>query len=200
MRRMTDRPTNGDAREAADALTEPRGRAREERGRGPSRGELIAKLEELQQELDDARAQGEEHLRSWQRAAADLANYRRRTDEERETLARFANAALISRLLAVLDDFDRALEHVPADAHEGWVDGVRLVERKLRSVLESEGLTPIEAVGQPFDPNIHEAVVHEETADHPDNHVIGELQRGYRLHDRVLRPALVRVANNPKEH
>jgi molecular chaperone GrpE len=79
------------------------------------------------------------------------------------------------------------------------VDGVRLVERKLRGVLESEGVAAIEAVGQPFDPNIHEAVVHEETADHPDNLVIGELQRGYRLHDRVLRPALVRVANNPKE-
>jgi molecular chaperone GrpE len=73
------------------------------------------------------------------------------------------------------------------------------VERKLRGVLESEGLSAIEAVGQAFDPNLHEAVVHEETADHPDNLVIGELQRGYRLHDRVIRPSLVRVANNPKE-
>ena len=200
MRRMTDRPTNGDTREAPETLTDARERRRDDRGRGPSRGELIAKLEEMQQQLEEARAQGDEHLRAWQRAAADFSNYRRRTDEERETLARFANAALISRLLAVLDDFDRALEHVPQDAHEGWVDGVRLVERKLRSVLESEGLTPIETVGQPFDPNVHEAVVHEETADHPDNQVIGELQRGYRLHDRVLRPALVRVANNPKEH
>ena len=115
-------------------------------------------------------------------------------------MARFANATLIAKLLGVLDDFDRALEHVPEDAHEGWVDGVRLVERKLRGVLEGEGVTPIEAMGLPFDPNVHEAVVHEDTADHPDNQVIGELQRGYRLHDRVLRPALVRVANNPKEH
>ncbi len=200
MRRMTDRPINGDGREAQEAPTETRDRQREERGRGPSRAELIAKLEELQQQLDEARAQDDEHLRAWQRTAADFANYRRRTEEEREALARFANAALIGRLLTVLDDFDRALEHVPEDVHEGWVDGVRLVERKLRSVLESEGLTPIEAVGQTFDPNIHEAVVHEEPADHPDNQVIGELQRGYRLHDRVLRPALVRVANNPKEH
>jgi molecular chaperone GrpE len=100
----------------------------------------------------------------------------------------------------VLDDFDRALESVPADAHDPWIEGVRLVERKMRSVLESEGVTPIESVGQPFDPNLHEAVVHEPTADHPDNQVIGELQRGYRMHDRVLRPSLVRVANNPKEH
>lgn|SRR5574338_118249 len=191
---MTDRPTNGDAREPVATGQ------REERGRGPSRGELIARLEELQSELDSAREQSDEHLRSWQRAAADFSNYRRRVDDERETVARFANAVLIGKLLTVLDDFDRALEHVPEDAHEGWVDGVRLVERKLRGVLEGEGVTPIEAVGKPFDPNFHEAVVHEQTADHPDNEVIGELQRGYMLHDRVLRPALVRVANNPKEH
>jgi len=183
---MTDHPTNG-----AD-----------ERGhhRGPSRSELVKKLEEMQAELEDARAQGDEHLRSWQRAVADYTNYKRRTEEERQTVAQFANALLISKLLAVLDDYDRSLEHVPPDEHSAWVDGIRLVERKLRGVLESEGVTPIEAVGEPFDPNLHEAVVHEETADHPDNQVIGELQRGYRLHDRVLRPALVRVANNPKEH
>jgi molecular chaperone GrpE len=186
---MTERPTNGDA-----------GTPREERGRGPSRAQLIADLEELQRLLDEAREQGDEHQRAWQRAAADYANYKRRTDEERETVAQFANALLIGKLLAVLDDFDRALEHVPAEVHEGWVDGIRLVERKLRGVLEAEGVTPIEAVGQPFDPNQHEAVVHDETADYPDNTVIGELQRGYRLRDRVLRPALVRVANNPKEH
>jgi molecular chaperone GrpE len=112
----------------------------------------------------------------------------------------FGNAILIGKFLTVLDDFDRALESVPADAHDPWIEGVRLVERKMRSVLESEGVTPIESVGQPFDPNLHEAVVHEPTADHPDNQVIGELQRGYRMHDRVLRPSLVRVANNPKEH
>ena len=183
---MTEHPTNG---------AEDRGR-----GRGPSRGELIAKLEELQTALDDAQAQGDEHLRSWQRAVADYTNYKRRTEEERQLVAQFSSALLIGKLLAVLDDFDRALEHVPEDEHEGWVDGIRLVERKLRGVLESEGVTPIEAAGLPFDPNLHEAVVHEETEDYPDNQVIGELQRGYRLHDRILRPALVRVANNPKEH
>jgi molecular chaperone GrpE len=188
---MTDTPTNG---------AEERGAEERGAGRGPSRAELIAKLQELQHQLDEVRAQSDEHLRSWQRAAADHANYKRRTEEERDLVAQFANAVLIGKLLAVLDDFDRALEHVPADVHEGWVDGIQLVERKLRGVLESEGVTPIEAVGQPFDPTIHEAVVHEETTEHPDNEVIGELQRGYRLRDRVLRPALVRVANNPKEH
>jgi molecular chaperone GrpE len=192
---MTERPTNGDGREATEARDE-----REVRGKSPSRAKLIAKLGEIENALEEARAQSDENLRAWQRTAADLSNYRRRTDDERETVARFANALLISKLLSVLDDFDRALENVPPDTDDAWVDGVRLVERKLRNVLESEGVTPIEATGMPFDPNLHEAVVHEDTADHPDNQVIDELQRGYRLHDRVLRPALVRVANNPKEH
>jgi molecular chaperone GrpE len=189
---MTDHPTNGDAREAVE---EPGLRAK-----GPTRAELIHKLDELQTQLEETQAQADEHMRAWQRAAADFSNYKRRTDDERDTVARFANALLIGKLLAVLDDLDRALDHVPPDTDDSWVEGVRLVERKLRNVLESEGVTPIEAIGLPFDPNVHEAVVHEETADYPDNHVIDELQRGYRLHDRVLRPALVKVANNPKEH
>jgi molecular chaperone GrpE len=184
---MTERPTNG----AED---------RHGPGRGPSRAELTAKLDELTREMETLRAEADEHLRAWQRAAADLSNVRRRADEEREALTVFANALLLAKLLPVLDDFDRALASVPADVHEAWVDGIRLVERKLRAVLESEGVTPIPAEGQPFDPHLHEAVVHEETAAYPDNQVIGELQRGYRLRDRVLRPALVRVANNPKEH
>lgn len=169
-------------------------------GRGPSRAELIGKLEELTRDLEEARAQADEHLRSWQRTAADLANYRRRVEDEREAVVGFANALLIGKLLGVLDDFDRALTQVPTGTDESWLDGIRLTERKLRGVLKGEGVSRIEALGQPFDPNLHEAVVHEETADHPDNQVIGELQRGYRLRDRVLRPALVRVANNPKEH
>ena len=184
---MTERPTNGAPEDARHA-------------RGPSRAELIAKLEDMQRVLDETREQSDEHLRGLQRTAADFANYRRRVDEEREGLSQFSNALLISKLLAVVDDFDRALENVPADTHEGWVDGVRLVERKLRNLLEAEGVTEIEALGLPFDPNLHEAVVHETTTEHPDNQVIGELQRGYRLRDRVLRPSLVRVANNPKEH
>ncbi len=184
---MTERPTNGAPEDARHA-------------RGPSRNALIEKIEDLERVLEQTREQSDEHLRALQRSAADFANYRRRVEEEREGLSQFSNALLIGKLLAVLDDFDRALENVPKDIHEGWVDGVRLVERKLRSLLEAEGVTQIEALGRPFDPNLHEAVVHEETADHPDNQVIGELQRGYRLRDRVLRPSLVRVANNPKEH
>jgi molecular chaperone GrpE len=191
---MTDQKTDGDARPRT------RGEERADAIRTPSRTELMERLEQALRELDEAHSQSEEHLRNWQRSAADFSNYKRRTDDERATTAQFANALLIGKLLSVLDDFDRALENVPADAHESWLEGVRLVDRKLRAVLESEGVTEIEALGLPFDPNVAEAVVHEDTTEYPDNQVIGELQRGYRLHDRVIRPALVRVANNPKEH
>jgi molecular chaperone GrpE len=207
----TNDPTNGkaaDERPDAAAAGElpagrhPRTRAEERADavRTPTRSELVDELSAVRSQLEALRTESDEHLRSWQRAVADLTNYRRRTDEERSATAQMANAILVDKLLGVLDDFDRALASVPEDAHEGWVDGVRLVERKLRAVLEAEGVTPIEALGVPFDPNLHEAVLHERTTEHPDNVVIGEVQRGYRLHGRVLRPALVRVANNPSEH
>ena len=192
---MNDEPTNGGGK----PRTRTRAEERAEAVKTPSRIELLERIESLERELADTRAKGEEHLYNWQRSAADFANYKRRTEEERSAATRFSAALLIGKLLAVLDDFDRALESVPADAHDPWIEGVQLVERKLRSVLESEGVSPIEAVGKPFDPNLHEAVAHEETTDHADNAVIGEVQRGYMLHDRILRPSLVRVANNPKE-
>ena len=192
---MTDRPTNGDQR----PRTKTRGEERADAIQPPTREELAERILQLERELEQVRRTDEEHRNNWHRSAADFANYKRRTDEERATLTQFSNAVLIGKLLSVLDDFDRALENVPPEAHDAWIEGVKLVERKLRGVLESEGVAPIEAVGTQFDPNVHEAVVHEDTADHPDNQVIGELQRGYRLHDRIIRPSLVRVANNPKE-
>ena len=194
---MTDHPTNGGAK----PRTKTRGQERADAIATPSRIELAERIELLERELAEAQAKSEEHLYNWQRSAADFSNFKRRTDEERATIGQFSNAILLGKLLSVLDDFSRALESVPdEEVTNPWVEGMEHVERKLRGVLESEGLIAIEAVGQPFDPNLHEAVVHEETADYPDNQVIGELQRGYVLHDRVLRPSLVRVANNPKEH
>ena len=192
---MSERQTNGGPRAAAKT----RGQERADSIKAPSRLELAERIELLERELAEAREKGEQHLYNWQRSAADFANFKRRTDEERGLQAQFSTAVLIGRLLGVLDDFDRALEN-PPDVPDQWLEGIRLVDRKLRGVLEAEGVSAIEAEGLPFDPNVHEAVVHEDTADHPDNQVIGELQRGYRLHDRVIRPSLVRVANNPKEH
>jgi molecular chaperone GrpE len=143
----------------------------------------------------DAKQRAEEHLRDLQRLAAEFSNYRKRVDAEREEVVRYANAELIRRLLMVLDSFDRALESLPAELqHFSWVDGIWLVERQMRAILEAEGLVPIAAVGKPFDPFEHEAVMYDETDTVPDGTVVGELQKGYKLHDRVIRPALVKVA------
>ena len=156
-----------------------------------------AELEALRTELEAARQEAGELRAAWQRSAADFQNYRRRSEQEREATLGLASESLIRKLLTVVDDFDRALEAMPAAPEQaGWVEGVWLVERKLRALLESEGLTPIESLGKPFDPREHEAVVHQDTDEAPDGTVIAELQRGYRLRDRVLRPALVAVANN----
>ncbi len=149
--------------------------------------------------VDLERELGETKL-ALQRTAADYANYKRRTEQEREQTLRLANELLLRKLLAVVDDFDRALRAMPKESeHLAWVEGVSLVERKLHALLESEGVTPIEAAGKRFDPREHEAVVHQETADAPDETVINELQRGYRIRDRVLRPALVAVAKNTND-
>ena len=139
-------------------------------------------------------AKADDYFAKWQRAAADLANMRRRHEQERQEYMKQANAMLIAELLPVLDSFDRALASMPPDLRElTWIDGIVLVERQLRMVLERVGLTPIEAEGKPFNPTEHEALLHEES-DKPEDTVIGELQKGYKLHDRVLRPALVKVA------
>ncbi len=151
--------------------------------------------EAMQQQLEQEQAKAAEYLDNWRRAVADLANYRKRMERESGELTRAANADLIRRLLPILDDFDRAFQTIPADLRElTWVDGIMLIFRKMQAILESEGLKPIEALGKAFDPHLHEAVVHEETDQHEDGRVIGELQKGYMLNDRVLRPTLVKVA------
>jgi len=132
-----------------------------------------------------------------QRLAADFANYRKRTDAERMEFAKYAKADLIRKLLDVLDGYDRALETMPDEVQgQPWVEGMRLVERKLRALLEAEGLQALDAVGKPFDPYVHEAVAHV-PSDEPDGSVVSEYQKGYRLHERVIRPALVTVSSGP---
>lgn len=129
-----------------------------------------------------------------QRMAADFANYRKRNEAERLEFAKYAKADLITRLLDVLDGYDRALASMPDEVKgQPWVEGMGLLERKLRSILESEGLESIDALGQPFDPYLHEAIAHVES-DQPEGTVIEEHQKAYRLKDRVIRPALVSVA------
>lgn len=151
--------------------------------------------EQLKALLQESREEAKRHLDGWKRAAADFANYRRRQEAEREELATYAKTGLIGRLLAILDDFERALHNLPPSlAHLTWTEGIFLIERKLRAILEAEGVEPIEAQGKPFDPNVHQAVLYEPSPEVPEGQVIGELQRGYTLNGRVLRPSMVRVS------
>lgn len=159
---------------------------------------LTAELAELREKLGASQQEAAENKAGWQRAAADFQNYRRRTEQERLDSLGLANESLLRKLLTVSDDFDRAMSQMPADLAElGWTEGVWAIDRKLRALLDSEGLTPIEANGQPFDPHQHEAVAQEETDSVIDGTVVAELQRGYRIRDRVLRPAMVVVARAP---
>lgn len=149
---------------------------------------------ELQQRLAEATAQAEEYRALAQRVQADFVNYKRRVEQEREEQVRQAHSRLMLRLLPVLDDLERAMDSVRADlAGLHWVQGIGHIQRKLQSVLENEGLYRIEAHGSNFDPRQHEAVVYEEVGPEDDGRVLGVLQNGYRLHDRVIRPAMVKV-------
>lgn len=148
-------------------------------------------VELLRQQLEQERQKAESYLANWQRAQADFINYKRRTEQERGEATKFSNAMLILNLLPVLDDLERALATVPTNlAGLTWFDGLRLTYRKLLAILEGQGLQPIEAEGKDFDPNLHEAVMHSEGE---EGKVLQELQRGYKLHDRVIRPAMVTV-------
>jgi molecular chaperone GrpE len=137
------------------------------------------------------------YLANWQRAQADLVNLRRRNQQEREDYIKRANEEIIRDMLPVLDSFDRALASMPPQLRDQtWIDGIVIVERQLRMALLRHGVTPIETESQKFDPTQHEAVAHKVTSEHEDEAIITELQKGYKLHDRVLRPSLVEVAKN----
>ncbi|MFC2056629.1 nucleotide exchange factor GrpE [Chloroflexota bacterium] len=154
-------------------------------------------LEELKQALDEEKEKAESYLANWQRAQADLINYKRRSEQEKEELSKFANSVLMLSLLSVLDDMERAFTSIPPKlAKLSWVDGVELIERKLRTSLEVQGLSPIEAIGEPFDPHLHEAVRQDKGE---EGIVIEEMQKGYKLHDRVIRPSRVAVGNGEAE-
>ncbi len=148
-------------------------------------------LEDLKSQLEQARAEAERYLNNWRRAEADFANYKKRVEQEREEVRRFANASLIINILPVLDDLERALSSLDARlAGLTWFDGIRLIHRKLQKVLEHAGVQEIPAEGYPFDPRLHEAIHY---AEGEDGKVLAVVQKGYKLHDRVLRPALVIV-------
>jgi molecular chaperone GrpE len=147
--------------------------------------------------VNDYRKKAEDYLASWQRTQADFTNYKRRTEQERQEFLLNANAELLRKVLPVLDDLERALDHAPDDgAGQDWLEGTRLVAKKFRSTLESVGVKPVLALGMAFDPTVHEAV-HQDRG--PEGTVVGEFQKGYTLHDKLLRPARVIVGNGEED-
>jgi molecular chaperone GrpE len=160
---------------------------------------LLADIEALKAELETTKQKSEEYLAGLQRERAEFTNFRRRTTEEREQMLGLAGEDLIRKVLAIADDFDLAIDNRPAElAGDGWVEGVAAIDRKLRALLESEGVNPVEAEpGSAFDPRQHEAIVNVPGTGRPEGAIVDVIRRGYRLRDRVLRPALVAVAAAP---
>ena len=152
----------------------------------------LAELEALKAQLAEAQARSQEYLDALQRERADFTNYRRRAESEREQVGRWATGETLKKVLPVMDDLERALANRPAE--DAWAGGVELVYRKFQLVLEKEGLARIDAEGQVFDPNLHEAIMQEPSEKYASGTVSMVLQQGYMLGDRVLRPALVKVA------
>lgn len=157
----------------------------------------VEDIDTLKQALAEEKEKAEANLANWQRAQADFINYKRRSEQEMAEVSQFANTTLMLSLLPILDDLERALTSTPPQmAKLDWVDGIRLIERKLRASLEAQGLSRIKALGEPFDPNFHEAVRQDKGK---DGIVIEELQKGYMLHDRVIRPTMVVVGNGEED-
>lgn len=160
----------------------------------------LSEIEPLPNPMDDMERERDQYKVMAQRAQADLVNYRRRVDEERMELQRNANASLLAKFLGVVDDFERAIALLPEDAAAaGWQEGLMLVKRNLDNLLESEGVSKIEAAGKPFDPWEHEAVHYMETSEAEDGTNIEVFRDGYRLHDKVLRASQVIVAKAPAD-
>jgi molecular chaperone GrpE len=170
-------------------------------GSGAKTKELKRLLATAEEALESARADARDANERYLRLAAEMENVQRRHRTDRQEQLLYGNAELIKRILPLLDNFHRALEHVPESnaedpAVQQWVEGLNMVVRQFEDILEGAGVETIEAMGQPFDPNQHQAVMAEPSDEHEDGQIMAELQKGYRLRDRVLRPSMVKVASN----
>ena len=151
-------------------------------------------LDALKAERDEIKAERDDIYDRLLRKSAEFDNYRKRVERERREQADQSVTDLLQQLLLVVDDFDLALNVEICDESSAYRKGVELIHAKLYDVLRKQGVRPIEALGADFDPNIHQAVLHETSPEHREGEVIGELRRGYMLGDRLLRPAMVKVA------
>jgi len=155
----------------------------------------VEQYEALLQELEEWKVKSEEYLDGWQRARAEFANYKKRVERDQAQAYQMAAANIYKDFLDVLDDLERALKDRPeGDEVAVWASGIQLIYRKLLSLLEADGVTVMEAENQFFDPNIHEAISRQDNDDYESGQIIEGLKQGYCVGDKVLRPALVRVA------
>jgi molecular chaperone GrpE len=152
-------------------------------------------FENLKKELEETRTKANEYLDGWQRARAEFANYKKRVDRDQAQTYQVATGNIVRRFLEVLDDLERALKNRPQEGEGAvWSQGIELIYRKLLNMLENEGVKPMEIKNDFFDPNLHEAVMSEENSEFESGQIIDVIRQGYVLGDRVLRPAMVRVA------
>ena len=159
--------------------------------------EIAEDVETLEQALVEEKEKAEKYLTNWQRCQADFVNYKQRTEQEKRETIDFANSALISKLLPVMDDLERAFASIPAELDDSsWTEGIKLIYNKLKATLEAQGITAIEAKGELFDPHLHEAVMQQEGE---DGVVIEETQKGYKFKEKVIRPSLVIVGKGKEK-
>lgn len=150
----------------------------------------------LKAELVKAKAAADENYSQLQRLQADFDNYRKRTQKEKSELIKYASERLVEDLLPVLDNFDRAVSAAKVNLDfTSFSQGVEMILRQMQTALSKEGLKAMETVGQPFDPNVHEAVLRVASEEYPENTVVEEVQKGYYLKEKILRPCMVKVSN-----
>jgi molecular chaperone GrpE len=149
----------------------------------------------LEAELKQSKDQANEHFSHLQRLQADFDNYRKRTQKEKEETVKYAAERIVEAMLPILDNFERAVNSSKTNKDfNAFSQGVEMIFKQMQNTLTKEGLTPMEAVGQPFDPNLHDAVLQVESDEYPENTVVEELQKGYYLKEKVLRPSMVKVS------
>lgn len=189
--RVTETPTQADQTDQAteaEAADEPQA---QQAGNGVEQA-----TETPLSEVEKLRAERDEYLEQLRRTLADFANYKRRNEQERAVVRQFANRDLLLQIIDIQDDFERALNAIPEDQRDnGWVSGTAMIERKLNAVLERAGVTQLDALGQPFDPALHEAVASDPGSS--GEHVVEIFRTGYKLGDQVLRAAMVRTGDKP---
>ena len=197
---MSDQESGNEKPQVEDGEEEPQASAEPEQAEArssetPEEPEFVPSEIVLQHELDQAKEQAHEYLEGWQRARAEFANYKKRVTRDKEESRMRIAAETLTKYLGVIDDLERALKDRPEDGEAAaWAEGIELIYRKMYGVLDTEGVEIIEADGEFFDPKLHEAISIDESEEHEEGEIIEVVQLGYRMGDRVLRPAMVRVA------